>query len=132
MTSERVANLGGEMARRTLDIQKAPEHIFSLTASAAAKVRELAAQEGNPNAALRLEVQPGGCAGFRYGLFFDDDIVDTDIVEEVEGVRIVSDPMSAPHLKGVVIDWAESLTKSGFVIENPNQKSACACGESFQ
>jgi iron-sulfur cluster assembly accessory protein len=120
------------MARRTLDIQKAPEHVFSLTASAAAKVRELAAQEGNPNAALRLEVQPGGCAGFRYGLFFDDDIVDTDIVEEIEGVRIVSDPMSAPHLKGVVIDWAESLTKSGFVIENPNAQSSCACGDSFQ
>ncbi len=120
------------MARRSLNIQEAPERIFTLTTSAASKVRELAAQEGSPEAALRLEVQPGGCAGFRYGLFFDDDIVETDIVEEIEGVRVVCDPMSAPYLKGVVIDWAESLTKSGFVIENPNKQSSCACGESFQ
>jgi len=120
------------MARRSLEITKAPEHIFTLTTAAASKVRELASQEGTPDAALRLEVQPGGCAGFRYGLFFDTDIVDTDIVDEIEGVRVVSDPMSAPYLKGVVIDWAESLTKSGFVIENPNSESSCACGESFQ
>jgi iron-sulfur cluster assembly accessory protein len=120
------------MARRSLQVTEKSETIFSLTAAAAKKVRELAAQEGSPDAALRLEVQPGGCAGFRYGLFFDDDIVDTDIVDEIEGVKIVSDPMSAPYLKGVVIDWAEGLNKSGFVIENPNAQSSCACGDSFQ
>src|SRR5919109_193838 len=118
------------MARRSLQVTE-KERIFTLTAAAAKKVRELAAQEGTPDAALRLEVQPGGCAGFRYGLFFDDDIVGTDIVDEVEGVKIVSDPMSAPYLKGVVIDWAEGLNKSGFVIENPNAQSSCACGDSF-
>ena len=122
------------MARRSLQVtdREQVEEIFTLTASAAKKVRELAVQEGNPDAALRLEVQPGGCAGFRYGLFFDDDIVATDIVQELEGVKVVCDPMSAPYLKGVVIDWAESLTKSGFVIENPNAQSSCACGDSFQ
>ena len=119
------------MARRSLQVTER-EHIFSLTTSAAAKVRELAAAEGQPDAALRLEVQPGGCAGFRYGLFFDDDIVGTDIVDEIEGVKVVCDPMSAQYLKGVVIDWAESLGKSGFVIENPNAQSSCACGDSFQ
>jgi iron-sulfur cluster assembly protein len=120
------------MARRSLQVTEKTEAIFSLTTAAANKVRELAAQEGTPDAALRLEVQPGGCAGFRYGLFFDTDIVDTDIVDEIQGVRIVSDPMSAPYLKGVVIDWAEGLNKSGFVIENPSAQSSCACGESFQ
>jgi iron-sulfur cluster assembly accessory protein len=120
------------MARRALQVTEATEQVFTLTTAAAKKVRELALQEGNPDAALRLEVQPGGCAGFRYGLFFDDEIVATDIVEEIEGVKVVCDPMSAPHLKGVVIDWAESLGKSGFVIENPNAQSSCACGDSFQ
>jgi iron-sulfur cluster assembly accessory protein len=119
------------MARRSLQIQE-KEAVFALTPRAAAKVRELAAAEGSPTAALRLEVQPGGCAGFRYGLFFDDEIVESDIVDEIDGVRVVSDPMSAPYLKGVVIDWAESLEKSGFVIENPNAQSSCACGDSFQ
>jgi iron-sulfur cluster assembly accessory protein len=119
------------MARRTLQVTE-KERIFSLTASAVAKVRELAAQEGTTEVALRLEVQPGGCAGFRYGLFFDDEIVATDIVDEFDGVKVVCDPMSAPYLKGVVIDWAESLERSGFVIENPNAQSRCACGDSFQ
>lgn len=119
------------MPRRDLNI-KEREQIVSLTSAAATKVRELAAQEGSAEVALRLEVQPGGCAGFRYGLFFDDDIVPTDIVDEFDGVRVVCDPMSAPYLKGVVIDWRESLQQSGFVIENPNAQSSCACGDSFQ
>ena len=119
------------MARRSLQVDE-KVHVFTLTASAAAKVKELAAQEGTPDAALRLEVQPGGCAGFRYGLFFDTDIVPTDIVDEFDGVRVVTDPMSSQYISGVVIDWAESLGKSGFVIENPNAQSSCACGDSFQ
>jgi iron-sulfur cluster assembly accessory protein len=119
------------MARRSLEI-KEREQIFSLTTAAATKVRELLTQEGTPDAALRLEVQPGGCAGFRYGLFFDDDLVDSDIVEDIEGVKVVCDPMSAPYLKGVVVDWAETLERSGFIIENPNAQSSCACGDSFQ
>ena len=119
------------MARRSLQVQEKTEPVFSLTASAVTKVRELAAAEGT-DVALRLEVQPGGCAGFRYGLFFDDEIAPGDIVDEIEGVKVVCDPMSAPHIKGVVIDWAETLQRSGVVIENPNQHSSCACGESFQ
>ena len=119
------------MARRSLQVTE-QDQVFSLTTAAATKVRELLAQEGTPNAALRLEVQPGGCAGFKYGLFFDDDLVATDIVEEIEGVKVVCDPMSAPYLKGVVVDWAETLEKSGFIIENPNAQSSCACGDSFQ
>ena len=119
------------MARRSLQVQEKSEQIFTLTASAVTKVRELAAAEP-AEVALRLEVQPGGCAGFRYGLFFDDEIAPGDIVEEIEGVKVVCDPMSAPHVQGVVIDWAETLQRSGFVIENPNVRSSCACGESFQ
>ena len=119
------------MARRSLQVEERSDQVFTLTASAVTKVRELAAAEPS-EVALRLEVQPGGCAGFRYGLFFDEEITPGDIVDEIEGVRVVCDPMSAPHVKGVVIDWAETLQRSGFVIENPNTHSSCACGESFQ
>jgi iron-sulfur cluster assembly accessory protein len=119
------------MARRSLQVEEKTGPVFTLTSSAVAKVRELAAAEPG-NVALRLEVQPGGCAGFRYGLFFDDEIAPGDMVDEIEGVRVVCDPMSAPHVKGVIIDWAETLQRSGFVIENPNVHSSCACGESFQ
>lgn len=106
--------------------------IFSLSSRAAEKVRDLMAQEGSTEAALRLEVQPGGCAGFRYGLFFDEEFAEDDIVVDSDGVRIVCDPMSAPYVRGVVIDWAESLQQSGFVINNPNAGGSCACGDSFQ
>ena len=119
------------MARRTLQVEQKTERVFSLTPTAVAKVRELAASEPG-EVALRLEVQPGGCAGFRYGLFFDNEVAPGDIVDEFDGVRVVCDPMSAPHVQGVVIDWAETLQKSGFVIENPNSSHSCACGDSFQ
>jgi iron-sulfur cluster assembly accessory protein len=118
------------MARRSLQVQEKTEPVFTLTTSAVAKVRELAATETG-DVALRLEVQPGGCAGFRYGLFFDDQVADSDQIETSEGVRIALDPMSAPYLKGVVIDWANSLQQSGFVINNPNAQGRCACGDSF-
>jgi iron-sulfur cluster assembly accessory protein len=106
--------------------------ILNITSPAAAKLKALVAQEPNPEQmALRLEVQPGGCAGFRYGLFFDDQIADSDIIEETEGIKVAIDPMSAPYLRGVVIDWGESLQQSGFVINNPNAQGRCACGDSF-
>jgi iron-sulfur cluster assembly accessory protein len=119
------------MARRSLNVTE-KDRVFSLTPAAVAKVRDLAAQEGSANVALRLEVQPGGCAGFRYGLFFDDEIADVDILDDIDGVKVVCDQMSAPYVKGVVIDWAETLERSGFVIDNPNAQSSCACGDSFQ
>lgn len=107
--------------------------IITVTPKAADKVRELLAAEPNGDQlVLRLEVQPGGCAGFRYGLFFDDEIAESDFIEESSGVRIAVDPMSKPHLDGLVIDWANDLNRSGFQISNPNAKSSCACGDSFQ
>ena len=107
--------------------------IVSVTPAAAAKVREFIAAEPNADSlVLRIEVQPGGCAGFRYGLFFDDQVADSDLIEEVEGVRVAVDPMSAPYLTGVVVDWTESLRQSGFQISNPNAGGSCACGDSFQ
>ncbi|MGH8904246.1 MAG: HesB/IscA family protein [Egibacteraceae bacterium] len=103
-----------------------------ITASAAVKVKELLAQEERPDeVALRVAVQPGGCSGMRYALFFDDRKLQDDIVATVEGVPVRLDKMSAPYLRGTEIDWVDSLMGAGFQINNPNAKSTCACGDSF-
>jgi iron-sulfur cluster assembly protein len=104
-----------------------------LTDSAAAKVKELIAREENPDQiALRVAVQPGGCSGMRYALFFDDRELEGDIVSMIGEVPVRVDKASAPYLRGTEIDWVDSLMGAGFQINNPNAKSSCACGDSFQ
>lgn len=119
------------------EITTAPEHEreltepIVLTESAAAKVRELMEREEQESLSLRVAVQPGGCSGMRYALFFDDRELDGDVAFEVQGVPVRLDQMSAPHLRGTKIDWVDSLQGAGFSIENPNAQSSCACGDSF-
>lgn len=113
---------------------------ISITESAAKKVEELLEREisSNPQEhegksyALRVAVQPGGCAGLRYALYFDDRQLDDDAVTTINGVEIRSDKMSAPYLTGAEIDYLDTLTQSGFTINNPNAKGTCACGDSAQ
>ena len=103
-----------------------------LTDSAAAKVKELMSREENAEqVALRIAVQPGGCSGMRYALFFDDRQLDGDKAVEISGVPVRVDKMSAPYLRGTEIDWVDSLQGAGFAINNPNAQSTCACGDSF-
>ncbi|PSO47155.1 MAG: iron-sulfur cluster insertion protein ErpA [Actinobacteria bacterium QS_8_72_14] len=102
-----------------------------LTDAAASKVRELMEREEQEGLSLRVAVQPGGCSGMRYALFFDDRELDGDVAFEVQGVSVRLDQMSAPYLRGTKIDWVDSLQGAGFSIENPNAQSACACGDSF-
>jgi iron-sulfur cluster assembly protein len=103
-----------------------------LTESAAAKVKELMAREENAEQiALRIAVQPGGCSGMRYALFFDDRQLDGDVQASVQGVPVRVDKMSTPYLRGTRIDWVDSLQGAGFAIENPNAQNTCACGDSF-
>ena len=103
-----------------------------LTEGAAAKVRELMAREENAeDVALRVAVQPGGCSGMRYALFFDDRQLDGDKAATIHGVPVRVDRMSAPYLRGTKIDWVDSLQGAGFSIDNPNAQSTCACGDSF-
>ena len=113
------------------DTTTEPQTDLTLTATAAAKVEEfLADAEEDTEVALRVAVQAGGCAGFRYALFFDERQLDGDFVEEQHGITIRVDKMSTPYLGGAVIDWKESLEASGFSIDNPNASGSCACGES--
>ena len=102
-----------------------------LSDTAAAKVKALLDQEGRDDLALRIAVQPGGCAGLRYNLFFDDRTLDGDLNAEFGGVRLVVDRMSAPYIQGATIDFVDSIEKQGFTIDNPNAQGSCACGDSF-
>jgi len=106
---------------------------IKLTDAAASKVKELLSREESETngLALRVAVQPGGCSGLRYALYFDDQIGDKDTSADFGGVRVVVDKMSAPYLSGAEIDYIDSLQQSGFTINNPNAQSTCACGDSF-
>lgn len=102
-----------------------------LTEAAAAKAKSLLEQEGRDDLSLRIAVQPGGCAGLRYQLYFDDRSLDGDATDEVGGVRMVVDKMSVPYRAGARIDFADTIESQGFTIDNPNAGGACACGDSF-
>jgi iron-sulfur cluster assembly accessory protein len=102
-----------------------------LSAEAAAKVKSLLEQEGRDDLSLRVAVQPGGCSGLRYQLYFDDRTLDGDIVAEFDGVNVVTDRMSAPYLAGAKVDFVDTIEKQGFTIDNPNATGSCACGDSF-
>ena len=109
----------------------APAHGATLTASAAAKARALLEREGNPEMVLRIAVQPGGCSGLRYELFFDDRSLDGDALVEFDTVGLAIDRMSKPYLDGATIDFVDTIEKQGFTIDNPNAGNSCACGDSF-
>ena len=102
-----------------------------LSDPAAAKVKALLEQEGRTDLRLRIAVQPGGCSGLRYQLFFDERSLDGDVVTDFGGVGVVVDRMSAPYLGGATIDFVDTIEKQGFTIDNPNATGSCACGDSF-
>jgi iron-sulfur cluster assembly accessory protein len=110
---------------------EAPTTGVSLTDGAAAKVAALLAQEGRDDLQLRVSVQPGGCSGLRYQLFFDERSLDGDVVRDFNGVSVVVDRMSVPYLQGATIDFVDTIEKQGFTIDNPTATGSCACGDSF-
>jgi iron-sulfur cluster assembly accessory protein len=109
----------------------APVGGVMLTDGAASKVKALLEQEGRTDLALRIAVQPGGCSGLRYQLFFDDRSLDGDDVHTYDGFSLVVDRMSVPYLGGASIDFVDTIEKQGFTIDNPNATGSCACGDSF-
>ena len=115
----------------TVQDQTATSTSVMVTDAAASKAKALLDQEGRDDLKLRIAVQPGGCAGLRYQLFFDERDLDGDQVHEFNGLQLVVDRMSAPYLSGAVIDFADTIEKQGFTIDNPNATGSCACGDSF-
>ena len=104
---------------------------INVTEAAAAKVAALLAQEGRDDLRLRVAVQPGGCSGLKYQLYFDERTFDGDIVKDYGGVGVVTDKMSGPYLMGATIDFVDTIEKQGFTIDNPQATGSCACGDSF-
>ena len=96
------------------------------------KIKEMLEQEGNPNMFLRIGVKPGGCSGFSYGMGFDDEESSDDVHVEANGLKVVVDKESVPHLQGLEIDFKESGMSGGFTIQNPNAIASCGCGQSFR
>jgi len=99
--------------------------------AAAKKVKNLIAEEKNPNLKLRIYISGGGCSGFQYGFSFDENVGEGDITVENEGVALVIDPMSYQYLIGAEVDYTEGLEGAQFVVRNPNATTTCGCGSSF-
>ena len=107
--------------------------MVTVTENAAAKIKELMAQEPEGEiSVLRVAIEGGGCSGFQYALGFDRGPQDGDNEIEMHGVTVVVDPFSAPYLTGSEIDYVDALMGAGFAINNPNVQAACGCGSSFQ
>jgi iron-sulfur cluster insertion protein len=114
-----------------LDVAEMMPMPLVFTDSAAAKVKNLIDEEGNPDLKLRVFVQGGGCSGFQYGFTFDEVVNEDDTTMEKNGVSLLIDAMSYQYLVGAEIDYKEDIEGSQFVIKNPNATSTCGCGSSF-
>ncbi|MGB3414359.1 MAG: iron-sulfur cluster insertion protein ErpA [Microbacteriaceae bacterium] len=106
-------------------------HGVTISDTAAQKVRSLLEREGRDDLRLRLAVQPGGCSGLIYQLYFDQTLSDDDALMDYDGVEVVVDKMSVPYLEGASVDYEDTIMKQGFTIDNPNADGSCACGDSF-
>jgi len=106
--------------------------VVNLTDAAAAKLRELTAEETNPAIGLRVYVYSGGCSGFRYGMMLEDAPTAEDKVLEANGVKVYVDGSSVNILQGSEIDYVDTLMGAGFTVNNPNAVAACGCGSSFR
>jgi iron-sulfur cluster assembly accessory protein len=107
--------------------------MINVTSTAASKISELLTEENKTDAGLRVFVQGGGCSGFQYGLMIEEGegASESDQVFESNGIRLYVDPISIRYLTGAEVDFVDNLTGGGFTIKNPNAKSTCGCGSSF-
>lgn len=107
-------------------------HGFTISASAAKKVREMLTNRGTPDAAVRVGITTAGCSGMSYKLEYADVVEEGDRVFEQHGIRVVVDGKSFLVMDGVHMDFVTEQFKSGFRFNNPKEKAKCGCGESFQ
>ena len=103
-----------------------------ITNKAAEKLIEVLKENKKEGSGLRVEIIPGGCSGFQYGLELDDSTTDLDLVIEEKGVKIIITKDNMQFLKGAKLDYVDSLQGGGFKISNPNAHSSCGCGQSFE
>ena len=105
--------------------------MIDLQENAVNKLKELIAEEGNPNLKLRVFVQGGGCSGMQYGFSFDEEINEDDFEIAAGEIKLLVDSMSMQYLNEATIDYVEDAIGSSFTIKNPNAQTTCGCGSSF-
>ena len=105
---------------------------FIITNKAAEKLKEVLKENNKESSGLRVEIIPGGCSGFQYGLELDDNTTDLDLIFKEKGVKIIVSKENMQFLKGAKIDYVDSLQGGGFKISNPNAHDSCGCGQSFE
>lgn len=105
--------------------------MINFTDRAVAKIKEIIAEENNPNIKLRVFVQGGGCSGFQYGFTLDEQVNEDDHVQEKDGVSFLVDSMSLQYLVEATVDFVDDLKGAMFQINNPNATTTCGCGSSF-
>lgn len=105
--------------------------VMIVTDAAASKIAELVAQEEEQGMFLRIAVQPGGCSGLSYEMYFDSERAADDNISSRGSIQIAVDKESTPYLKGATLDYKDGLQGAGFAINNPNVTKSCGCGNSF-
>jgi iron-sulfur cluster insertion protein len=105
--------------------------LVKMAPGAIAKIKELIAEENNPNLKLRMFVSGGGCSGMQYGFTFEEEVNEDDFNLEFDGINLLVDSMSSQYLQGAEVDYTESLQGSQFSIKNPQAQTTCGCGSSF-
>jgi len=123
-----IANINKAIEESTFDEGKE----FIITNKAAEKLKEVLKENNKEGSGLRVELVPGGCSGFQYGLELDNNITDLDLIFEEKGVKIIVSKENMQFLKGAKLDYVDSLQGGGFKISNPNAHSSCGCGQSFE
>ena len=112
------------------DVLEQPK-LVKMAPGAIAKIKELIAEENNPNLKLRMFVSGGGCSGMQYGFTFEEEVNEDDFNLEFDGIHLLIDSMSSQYLQGAEVDYTESLQGSQFSIKNPQAQTTCGCGSSF-
>jgi iron-sulfur cluster assembly accessory protein len=115
----------------TPNVETTPKGPVSLTPTAVSKVKEIMAQQNPLPAGLRIGVVGGGCSGFSYSMSFENAPGVMDKVYTFGDLKVFVDATSAMYLNGCTVDYVETLEAAGFKFENPNVKSTCGCGSSF-
>ena len=132
MTDEQVDEVIAKLNKAVAEYKVEEGKDFIITNKAAEKLIEVLKENNKEGSGLRVEVVPGGCSGFQYGLELDDKTTDLDITIEEKGVKIIISKENLQFLKGARLDYVDSLQGAGFKISNPNVHSSCGCGQSFE
>ena len=132
MTDEQVDEVISKLNKAVAEYKVEDGKEFIITSKAAEKLIEVLKENKKEGSGLRVEIVPGGCSGFEYGLELDDSITDLDLTIEEKGVKIIISKENMPFLKGARLDYVDGLQGAGFKISNPNAHSSCGCGQSFE